>query len=581
MAVNKTLLESTTSALTSEGQFFELETLLQPNGNSVKTYKHAAKDLIEILEAGRQHGDADLFVYQDERISFNAFFKQVDAFRAIIAKQFDFQSGDIIAIAMRNYPEWAVAFCATVISGGIAVPLNSWGKSDELLFGINDSDAKLIVCDDERYQLLKPNRQDITAEVIVARVEQSYPDDSDYALSSLIDAGKGLTVPPSKPADPHSTAMVLYTSGSTGFPKGVPLTHIGSAQTLFNMYFIGAFGMALDAALPAAETATGKTPSTEPDTEEKPHQEASILTIPLFHATGLFSSFLLSLQLGHKLVLMYKWDVEKALALIESEYITRFSSVPAIVQALLTSPKFDDYDTSSINTIGSGGAASPPGLSGLIKEKLNATTGNGWGMTETTSLGASLAGPLTHARAESVGLISPIIELRTVDADDQAQSIGDEGEIECRGITVTEGYWNRPDATAEVLNDGWMKTGDIGVIDDWDILTLTGRKKELVIRGGENIFPPEIELATHQHPSIQEVVVFGVPDDKLGEELALVYYAEGDDALSEKGLRDFLTEKLARFKVPRYIQREQQRLAKNVSSKLNKKVIRGEFIQTL
>jgi len=559
-------LKRTREEMLGAGSMFELGTI-ERDGQTYPAFAHAPKNLVDIIQSGRNHGDKDLFVYEGERWSYRDFFEQVDRTHALLVNRFGIRPGDRVCIAMRNYPEWGVVFCATALAGAVSVPLNSWGKTDELLYGIKDSGAGILFCDDERYALLPgeaPEREAV--DIVVVRVAADAVGEGDHALSALmLEAGEDRAEPAT--VDPFSPAFILYTSGSTGYPKGVPLTHCAVGQTLMHLFFGGALGMALDGDQPAADPG-------------EQSQDALLLTVPLFHATGLFTSFIIPIQLGAKVVLMRKWHAPTALELIEKERIRQMASVPALVQSLLSDPAFDQFDTSTLKRIGSGGAATPAGLPELIEEKLGVVTrGTGWGLSETCSVGSTSGGATYDFCPLSAGLQSAIMELRSVDADGNVLSPGEDGEIELRGITVTDGYWNRPEATAEATHDGWWRSGDVGHVDENGYVWITGRIKEIVIRGGENIYPGEIEDAAYQLDEVQECVVFGVPDDKLGEELVLVYYCREETPITIEELRAHLADKLAGFKVPRYIEVSHQPLPLNVSNKLFKRKIREAFMQ--
>ena len=552
-------IEAARSALLAKDAFFELDQVTTPRG-TFNAYKHAPKSLVELLSAGRGHGDATLIVYEDERWTFNEFYQKVDSLRSWLVNEKQIKNGDRVAIAMRNYPEWLVAFTASVFSGAITVPLNSWGKADELLHGITDCEPVVLFCDQQRYELIASNAQSLSTDLVVARSDS---DDMSTAirLDSLLLETEGF--PPIAEVETDSTALVLYTSGSTGYPKGVILTHRTMGQCLMNMYYVGA--LCSQFADPAMEKFSSISP-------------CNLITVPLFHGTGLWGGFFVPLQMGGKVVLMYKWDAKKALSLIEQEQVTLIGTVPAIVRSLLKDSDFDRYNTETLCRVSMAGSLTPHDLPALIHEKLGyVSRSTGWAMTETCSIGSSMGDRIYDDRPDSAGLISPIVELRMVDDQGNVVADGEEGEIECNGVTMTPGYWRRPDATEEIYHGNWLRTGDVGRLDKEGFLYITGRVKDIVIRGGENIFPGEIEDVAYSHQAIEEVCVFGVPDEELGEVLAMVYFAP-HKYVTQTELEAFISDRLGSFKVPKYISVSNQSLPLNLSGKIDRKVIRESFL---
>lgn len=532
-------------------------------GETRRGFASAPADLVQLLQAGRAHGEQPFIVYEGSRLSFNEFFAAVDQLGTQLRQRYNIKKGDRVAIAMRNCPQWSIAFVATVFCGAIAVPLNSWGKTDELVYGLEDCGASVLVCDPQRLALLVDTELGRTLSTIVAGGDSSYPADNiaDFEQVLADSKGDGFEVAQVSPDDP---AMIMYTSGSTGMPKGTVHLHIGIAQALMNLYFVGYLTMSMEGPRELRGGAVQETP---------------LLTVPLFHGTGLLSGLLVPLQMGQKVVLMYKWDSEKALQLIEAEKITGMTSVPAVLQALFTHPSFDSYDTSSLFRVGAAGAATPEALPALIESKLDKVSRSaGYAMTETMAVGTTMVGEIFDLNPEASGVKSPIADFRFVDSEGAVLPEGEIGEIQIRCITVCAGYWNRPEASAEIRDGEWLKTGDLGRFDSDGFLHITGRIKEIVIRGGENIYPGEIEHCAYAMEGIQEVVVFGVPDEDMGEELVLVAYPQESSELTEAEIRAQLTAKLAGFKVPRYIEIAESPLPQNASGKLFKRKIRDDYL---
>ena len=308
--------------------------------------------------------------------------------------------------------------------------------------------------------------------------------------------------------------------------------------------------------------------------------ETPLLTVPLFHATGLLSGLHLPIMTGQKVVMMYKWDTLRALELIQAEKVTSLSSVPAIVQDLLANPAFDDFDTGSLIRVTGAGAATPAGMPELIKEKCgNPSRSAGYGMTETLAVGGTMSGCIYDMKPEASGLVSPIMDMRMVDATGAALPPGEPGEIELSGITCTPGYWEKPEANESTfVDERWMKSGDVGYVDDEGFLHITGRIKEIVIRGGENIYPGEIESAAFGMDEVHECVVFGEPDDAMGEELVMVIFITPGHSLQEQDLRNFLAQRIAGYKVPRTIRVSKVPLPRNASEKLHKLKVKEAYL---
>lgn len=565
MALTPADVQAKKQEITSPGAFFELQDV-ELDGVTYRAYKHAPATLIDVFEAGRAHGDIEFVVYEGRRYTYTRFYAEVDALAATLQHDIGVKPGDRVAIAMRNNPEWEIGYAACTLIGAIVVPINSWGKTEELVYALTDSGSKVLLCDPARLGLIADSLEELEVNVLLADASPEQVCEGRVSrFEDLLDAGKGrdYQVPEIGPQD---SCVILYTSGSTGFPKGVLHRHIALCQSLMNMFFLGYLLMELEGAREYRGGADRETP---------------LLTVPLFHATGLLGGFLMPLQMGHKVVMMYKWDTGNALQLIEDEKITGITSVPAVIQDLLRHPHFDNFETGSLMRIGAAGAATPAGLPELIREKCGEPSRSaGWGMTETLAVGATMSGAVFDLSPDSAGIVSPIVDLRFLEVDSDKPDADAGGEIEIFSVCCTPGYWQKPDANADTFDQQrWMKTGDIGRVDDDGFLHITGRLKEIVIRGGENIYPGEIEQAVYEVPEVKENVVFGVPDETMGEELAMVLYiAEGED-LTEEAVRGFLKSRLAAYKVPRYIQFSDAPLPQNASGKLHKLKVREAFLE--
>ena len=553
-------IKATITELTGVGAFFEVEQLQTERG-AMDGYKHAPQTLTEIIQNARGHGDQGFIVSGDTRLTFAEFFDRADRLRAYLQEN-GLNAGDRFAIAMRNNAEWLVGFTAAFLAGATVVPINSWGQADELAFALQDCGASWLLCDDQRGTMLS-GELDTKKRLIV--YDRAVPGslrgiDFNDATSNAI---------PKEVATPAAddVCLILYTSGSTGTPKGVVHCQQALSQAVFNMMFTGMLTMTIEGGL--RELRGGAT------------QEKALLNVPLFHATGLLGSFVLPLVTAQGIVMISKWDAQEALRLIEAERVTLFSSVPALVKDLLTQPNLANFDISSLHRVSSGGAAMPSDLPGIIEETIDkAYASGGYGLTETLAVGSQAAGAVFDAKPAAAGVQSPIMAIRCSGADGSALPPGEAGGIEMRGVACTLGYWNKPEANVAVFTeDGWMKTGDVGYVADDGYVHITGRIKDIVIRGGENIYPGDTEQACYQIDGVQECVVFGVPDELMGEELAMVVRVAAS-SLSEDDIRAGLKARIAGYKVPKFIELTDQPLARGATEKFDKRAIQAAFIAT-
>ena len=554
--------------LCATGAPFEMDTV-PVRGVPTRVWKNAPVSLAALAGAGRSHGKATFLVYEDERVSFSAWHRAVAALAAEL-RALGVIKGDRVALASRNLPEWPVAFFAVTVLGAICVPLNAWWTGAELVYGLNNSGSKLLICDAERLTRIAPHRAELPAleTVIVSRLVGAPPENLAEALrlEDLIGASaEWASLPdadlPAAELAPDDAATILYTSGTTGNPKGALGTHRNLVTNILSGGYAAARSvLRREDALPA------------------PARKVILTVIPLFHATACSATLMGAVAAGHTIVLMYKWDPVTAFGIIEREKVNVTGGVPTIAWQLLEHPERANYDLSSIESIGYGGAPSAPELVRKIHEVFGALPGNGWGMTETSATVASHSGEDYLNRPTSCGppVAAADLEIRADDGVTLLPS-GAIGELWARGPMIVAGYWNNPEASAATFVDGWVRTGDLAWLDDEGFCFIADRAKDMLIRGGENIYSSEVENALYEHPAVTDAAVIGIPHRTLGEEPAAVVHLAPGLAASEAELQAFVRERIAAFKVPVRILFHGETLPRNANGKILKKDLRALF----
>lgn len=543
--------------LTAPGAPYELG----DDENGGRYYVNAPVLLHEALAAGRDHGDREFLIYEGERRSFNQLFDEADTIGAALQGA-GIAPGDRVAIAMRNYPEWLAAYIGIVAIGAVAVPVNSWGKPADLAYTVQDAGAKLVFCDQQRYDGIA---QHVSPEAVTLVVVRGSDADHPASLGRFLGGYAG-NAPESVTIAPDDLAMIMYTSGTSGKPKGAASTHRAVCQAIYNMECSGIAAAMTNGELIGAMLESGYEPT-------------SLLAVPLFHVSGCHAQFFTNLRGGRRIVMMYKWDVEQALDYVEQERVTAIAAAPAMVMDLLESPRFATADTRSLFSLGIGGAATPPRVNALLQERMPGNfSGTGWGMTETNAQGASMTGRAFHEKAGSAGFPHPIVEFRVLDEEGNALPEGEAGEIWVRSPTNIREYWKRPEVNAQELVDGWLKTGDVGFLDSDGFLYLADRAKDMIIRGGENIYPVEIENTLLEHPAVKEVAVIGAPHERWGEEVVAVVCLHAGHSLDEAAIQSFAQEHLAGYKVPARVIFSDQPLPRNATNKVLKRELKEALL---
>jgi acyl-CoA synthetase (AMP-forming)/AMP-acid ligase II len=553
-------LNSAWNELTAPGQLFEVETI-EVRGSPMRSYALAPGSLRDIWLGTAGYEDREYLIYQDERCTY----AQAQEFTASIANwlsQQGVQPGDRVAIAMRNYPEWMLAYWAVVSMGAVAVGMNAWWVPHEMRFALQDSTPKVMICDKERLIRFGEIGEDFPDLVVTAvRMTDETPDN----VVDWVEVINTEAVMPEVTIDPDDDACVFYTSGTTGTPKGAQLTHRGCVANLMNI----GFGRAVQGA------ALGKAGIKPTGAMEAHEVNVALVATPLFHVTGNNCVAQGITAVGGKLIHMYKWDAAEALRIIETERVTTFSAVPMMSREMLIHPDFATRDTSSLKSMGGGGAAVQPDLTRKMDEALEDTAPSaGYGMTETCGIIAALSGEYLVDRPASVGRAMPTFEAKCVDAAGDTVPQGQTGELWVRGACVIKGYLNRSDATAETITDGWLHTGDVAYMDEDDFIFLVDRVKDMVLRGGENVYCAEVENALFAQDSVAECAVFAVDDERLGEEVAAAIYLKEGASTEASSIREQLKATLASYKIPRYIWLLDAPLPRNASGKFIKRDLR-------
>jgi steroid-24-oyl-CoA synthetase len=529
-------------------------------GSRMRVFRDTPPSLRALFATARARGDATFLVYEDERLSFAEVMARVDSLADCLVRRCGVRHGDRVAIAMRNYPEWIAAFAAVTSIGAIAVCLNAWWTTDELAYGLEDSRSRVLVADRERIERAVPLLGRLGIRAIGVRMPGELPEGVER-LDAIALPGASL---PEVAIAPDDDALILYTSGTTGHPKGAVSTHRAVLSSLLAFACRSAVASAMNG-----------------PRQPHPYPPSFILTVPLFHVTGLIPVMLSCFAGGYKLVMMYKWSPERALELVERERVSNFVGVPTMVWDLLESPDFARRDTSSLQNVGGGGAPAPPELVQRVdKSFAHGRPGIGYGLTETNAYGPQNAGDDYLRKPRSAGRAVPILEIRVVDDQGRDVPTGEVGEIWFRGANLFRGYWGKPEATSEALVDGWLRTGDIGRLDAEGFVTIEDRKKDMVLRAGENVYCAEVEAALYEHPGVHEAAVFGVPHPRLGEEVAAAVVPKLGTTLRPEELRAHVAARIAAFKVPSIWQVRDARLPRTATGKILKRALRDELAAT-
>lgn len=551
--------------LCAPGQPFEMETV-DIDGVETRVWKNAHPTLAALAEHARGHGDSEFLIYADERVTYANWYRAVAAL-AVELQSIGVSRGDRVSLAMRNLPEWPVIFFAAASIGAIVVPLNAWWTDQELVFGLANSETSVLLCDAERWDRISPHMAELPylQHVIVARSQSALADPArplEEILGKPNDYG---ALPdqdlPAMEMAPDDPATIFYTSGTTGQPKGALGTHRNLTTNAISVGYSGA----------ATALRRG-------DELPEPTPRVGLTVVPMFHCTACSAIMMPTVHGGHKMVFLHKWDTVQAMEIIEREKVNATGGVPFIAWQLIEHPDRDKYDLSSIDAISYGGAPSAPELARKIFEVFGALPGNGWGMTETMATVTSHSAEDYLNRPTSCGPPVAAADLKVMSEDTlQELPVGEVGELWARGPMVVKGYWNRPDATAETFVDGWVRTGDLARLDDEGFCHIVDRAKDMIIRGGENIYSSEVENVLYDHPAVMDAALIGIDHKTLGEEPAAIVHLVQNQTATEAELQEWVRARLANFKVPVQVLFSAETLPRNANGKILKRDLKSLF----
>ncbi len=551
--------------LTAPGAPFEMDKVAI-RGVPTRIWKNAPPSLPWFIGASRAAGEQMFVIHEDERVTYAANHRAVVALAAYLGG-LGVGRGDRVALAMRNLPEWPVAFFAITALGAIAVPLNAWWTGAELEYGLTDSGARLLIVDDERHARLAARYAAAPAleHVLVARASSALDgiaDQLEDAIGTPHDWARLPDAPlPDVAVVPEDDAAIFYTSGTTGAPKGALVTHRNLMSNVLSNGYSSARSALRRGEMPVP-----------------PSPKVLLTVIPLFHVTACSAALMPAIATGSTMIFLRKWDTIRAFEIIERERVNITGGVPTIAWQLLEHPDRGRYDLSSLESIAYGGAPSAPELVKRIHEELGALPGNGWGMTETCATLTHHSGEDYLMRPDSAGPPVAVADLKIVGDDGVTElPVGTIGELWARGPMIARGYWNRPDDSAATFVDGWVRTGDLARVDEDGFLFIVDRAKDMVIRGGENIYSVEVENVLYAHPAVTDCALIGIPHRTLGEEpAAVVHLCPGCEA-TEAELREWVRARLAGFKVPVAIRFVTDTLPRNANGKILKSELKAMF----
>jgi long-chain acyl-CoA synthetase len=544
--------------LTGPGAPFEVVTETVAD-RPMRNWKNRERSLREKVANWGLRGDQDCMIHGARRIRYGEFARLCFGAAGRLSDAHGLRKGDRVAVLSYNSPDWLIALFGAVSAGGIGVGLNGWWATEEIEYGLNDSGSRFLVVDERLWPRVAPlaGRLESLEKIFFVGAQ---PPPGTLPIADLLVPSDTV---PTVPIDEDDPFVILYTSGTTGRSKGCITTHRGTIAQVTGIVFSSVVGALTGGASPVPQTGG---------------QPASLLTSPLFHVGGLHSGVCTALTAGAKLVFSEgRFDPEQVMRLIQDEKISLWGAIPTMLHRVVHHPKVREYDLSSLRSISFGGAPTPPETIEKAREVLpiEPSFANAYGLTETHGVATVNGGKDLLGRKTSVGRPIPVLELEVVDEDGKPVPDGERGELRFRGATVTPGYWNRLDATAQTVRDGWLYTGDVGYRDADGFFYVVDRAKDMIIRGGENVYCVEIENCLADHPEIDEAAIVGVPDPELGERVKAVVRRVAGSQLSPEAVRAHVAAHMASFKVPEFVEFCDDPLPRNPAGKILKNLLRG------
>ena len=578
-------LADATTQMTAPGSMFETERTTV-NGVEMTVWKNAPATLRQVLDLSLMHASRDFLFYQDQRFTFDEHYRAASTLaERLIAN--GVVKGNRVAIASRNLPQWVIAFWGAVLTGAVVVPINAWWTPEELHYGLSDSGTSVLFVDEERLERVRGSLDelpDLSTIIVIsedptrpARLGAAHPRVRIVDFKEFVGDISESATPPDVEIATDDDATMFYTSGTTGHPKGAVGTHRNAISNLMNLFFAGARG--------AMRWGDGNQ-----DEVGESIPNASLLSVPLFHATGCLATMTVNAAAGGKLVMMHHFDASAALALIESERITMFGGVPTIAMQILDHPDFTKFDTSSVKSVSYGGAPAPPELVRRIQAVFpGGQPGNGYGLTETSAAVCLNGGPDYLAKPDSCGPAMPTAEVAIVPEDFEGDEPSPDlpsgpdviGELWIKGPNVVRGYWNKPEATAKAFSKGWLRSGDIARIDEEGFVFIVDRAKDMIIRGGENVYSVIVEAAIFEHPDVADCAVVGIPNPTMGEEVVAVVVLRPGHVIEAEEISRYVAQHLARFEVPTRIFFRSEPLPRNPQGKVLKRELRTSLVEQI